>query len=334
VFVSSTWPFTALTGLLAVVVVVLVVAAVIGVAVRGRNEGSRRAGPAGFFLFGLSLLFLGVIVGSAGAAVHAVSELVGPASGSANFGDFPGDLGLPPCSGASSSSSNGPTSTLPAGTATATPTSATTVPDDIPCIDYGSSDSPSPIYSSSSGLTYSSSGAVGSSFAQLTPVNELNLFSNDSTNHSISVAVAAVLFGIAALVGYVLVWPRARLLVAESDLDDRLDQFALGYAYLVAGLSAISLLVFVPFTADSVFRAIAPGVNQMSGHAEGVRSLVTFLTLSAIAGAILVYHLRLAQDLRDPGILEVNGIDDEIDDPDETTSDDTTTGSGNGPASR
>jgi hypothetical protein len=182
---------------------------------------------------------------------------------------------------------------------------------------------------SGSGLTYSSSGGVGSSFGQLPiPANELNLFSDDSTNHNISVAVAAALFGIAALVGYALVWPRARRLIARSDLDDRLEQFALGYAYLMAGLSAIALLVFVPFSADSVFRAIAPGINQMSGHAEGTRDLVTFLVLSAFAAAILVYHLRLARDLRAPAILEVSGSDG-VDDRHETTDDRPTPGPDN-----
>jgi len=299
-----------LIALLALVVL-LAVAVVVGVAARGRNGGPRRAEPAAYFLFGLSLLCLGVTVISAGIAVHAVSELVGPAPGSAILGAFPasGDLGLPPCSAASSPSPASPPSTATSSSATTLPTTATTIPADIPCINYG--DSPS----SSSSLLYSP--LPGTSFgSSLGVASELNLFSGHSTDYYISVAVAAGLFGIAGFVGYALVWPRARWLAATSDLEDRrAGSVPVGYAYLMAGLAALALLVFVPLALDSIFRSIAPGVNETSGHAAGARDLVTFLVVAASAGAVLVYHLRFAQGLRDLELLEAewNEVPDETD---------------------
>jgi hypothetical protein len=100
-------------------------------------------------------------------------------------------------------------------------------------------------------------------------------------------------------VGFILTWRRARQLVDDGCLGEApVGRLPLNYAYLVAGLAALALLVFVPVAADSIFRAIAPGVNETSGHADGVRNLVTFLALSVFAGGILVYHLRYADSLR------------------------------------
>jgi len=326
-FVGSSWPFTPLIRPLVLVVVLVVVAALVAVAISGRNDRSRRVGPAGYFLFGLSLLFLGVTIVSAGVGVHAVSELVGPAPGDANFGYFPdsGDPGFPPCSDTSSSSSTSPITALPSATSTTLPAANTTTPGDTPCVDFGDSGSTSSIDSPASGLSDLSPNGFGDSGGVVSFSDELSLSSSNSTNHSISAAVAAALFAIAAFLGYALVWPRACLLVARSDLDDGLEQFALGYAYLVAALAAISLVVFLPVAVDNVFRAIAPGINQTSGHAPGGRGLVTFLALSALAAAVLVYHLRLARDLRDPTGFDLDGPDGD-EDPHETADDDASPG--------
>ncbi|HUE59601.1 MAG TPA: hypothetical protein VMO88_08475, partial [Acidimicrobiales bacterium] len=43
----------------------------------------------------------------------------------------------------------------------------------------------------------------------------------------------------------------------------------------------------------------APGVNETSGHADGVRNLITFLVLSGLGALVLAYHLRFASRLRD-----------------------------------
>ena len=123
--------------------------------------------------------------------------------------------------------------------------------------------------------------------------------SGDNDNHSISVAVAAGLFGLAALAGFLLVWRRVLATIRERGIGvPPLGRLPLSYAYLVAGLAALSLLVFAPLAADNIFRAIAPGVNETSGHADGVRNLITFLVLTGLATAILVYHLRFASRLR------------------------------------
>ena len=65
-------------------------------------------------------------------------------------------------------------------------------------------------------------------------------------------------------------------------------------------LSGLLLLVFVPIAADSIFRGIAPGINQTYSHADGLRDLVTYLALSLVAGFVLVYHLRYARTMTEP----------------------------------
>jgi hypothetical protein len=64
--------------------------------------------------------------------------------------------------------------------------------------------------------------------------------------------------------------------------------------------SGVLLLVFVPLTVDGVFRAIAPGVNNTSGHADGIRTFVTFAVLSALTAVGLIYHLHFANQRREP----------------------------------
>jgi hypothetical protein len=71
-------------------------------------------------------------------------------------------------------------------------------------------------------------------------------------------------------------------------------------------------MVFVPLSVDSIFRAIAPGVNETSGHADGLRNLVTFLALSALTAAILVYHLRYASRLKETPILSWESKDPDV----------------------
>jgi hypothetical protein len=120
------------------------------------------------------------------------------------------------------------------------------------------------------------------------------------SNQYISAAVTAGLFALAALIGYLVVWPRSRRVGSESDTDQgRVRQFGIAYGYLVAALAAVSLLIFVPVAADNVFRAIAPGVNQASGHADGIRGFITSAVLSALSAIALVYHLRYTNRLRE-----------------------------------
>jgi hypothetical protein len=277
---GSTSPFfPPLLGVLLVVLVVVVIVAIIGATIAGRNGGVK-AGPAAYFLFGLSLVTLATAVTTAGITVNALTQLVGPTPQS-----FPAQAGYfaPPCTSA-------PSSTTPT-TITDSPTTApsTTVepfgPPPTPTVVPGPSCSD---VIGLGGFAPSNSGAIGSFLSS----------STDDSNRDISIAVAAALFGIVALVGFAFVWRRARRLVQEGVGEAAVGRLPVGYAYLVAGLAALSLLVFVPVAADSIFRAIAPGVNETSGHAQGIRDLVTFLVLSAITSAILIYHLRYADLLR------------------------------------
>ena len=164
-----------------------------------------------------------------------------------------------------------------------------------------SSSSSTGISSSSSGvIRQSTSGTISNSFNNGTD----NSFSSsvDSSavrNQNVSNSVTAGLFLVVALVGFRLVWPRAL-----REVGDRAGaELALRYSYFVAGLTALALLVLVPVTADNVFRAIAPGVAGASGHADGVRNLVTFGLVSAVLTVILRYHLRYATQLRSGAVL-------------------------------
>jgi hypothetical protein len=270
--------------LLILVVVVTVVVA----AVAARNGAARSTGPVAYFLFGLSLVTLVVGLSTAGVTIHAISELVGPTPQSFPTGPFPSGAYPVPCTPTPSSSTTPTTSAASPTSAPATTIGPFTiptvpVPNGIPCSDISGM--------TGQGLGTGTSGVAGS-YLSLSSVPS-------GTNHYISVAVAAALFGIAALIGYSLTWRRARQLVDDRGLGEPpVGNLPLNYAYLVAGLAALSLLVFVPVAADSIFRAIAPGVNETSGHADGVRNLITFLALSVFAGGILVYHLGYAASLR------------------------------------
>jgi hypothetical protein len=145
----------------------------------------------------------------------------------------------------------------------------------------------SPLCNSTNGGQSQGSTGFGDSFAAIKSITD---------NQNISTAVDAGFFVVAAAVGYALVWPRSRRLRgADPGTDYAMYRLHLGYNYLVAGLAGLTLVVFLPATADSIFRAAAPGVNGTSGHADGVRNLVTFAVLSAIAGVILWYHLAAAR---------------------------------------
>ena len=149
-------------------------------------------------------------------------------------------------------------------------------------------------------VTVPQSDVNGSTFCSDTAGAPLLSAPGNNDNHSISTAVAAGLFGLAALAGFLLVWRRILHLVREKGIGVApVGRLPLNYAYLVAGLAALSLLVFIPATADNIFRAIAPGVNETSGHADGVRNLITFLVLSGLGALVLAYHLRFASRLRD-----------------------------------
>jgi hypothetical protein len=278
-FVSSSSSFLAILGPLLILLVVVVVAALIGVAVAGRNGGVRSTGPAAYFLFGLSLVTLTVGVSTAGVTVHAISELVGPTPQT-----FPNPFSAP-C-----------TATIPSTTPTTSPSSAGAKTTEPPTLGPFQTPPPEPVGACGNiiglGNLYDTGGPP--------PNNAFLPFSTDNSNHFISLAVAAGLFTIAAFVAYAITWRRARKLSINTALGSPPEGgLPLSYAYLVAGLAALSLLVFVPVAADSIFRAIAPGINETSGHADGLRNLVTYVVLSALTSAILVYHLRYAARIRD-----------------------------------
>ncbi|HEX4864766.1 MAG TPA: hypothetical protein VFV02_11870, partial [Acidimicrobiales bacterium] len=231
---TSSFFFVPILGLLLVVLVLVVLVTIIALAARNDDGRPRVTGPVTYFLLGVSLVTLGIGVSTAGIVTHSVSELVGPASY---------DLTASDISGCSSSSSNLGSSS----------SSDVTIPVTIPQGDLN-------------GSTLCSDGAGSAGLIS---------GSGNNDNHYISSAVAAGLFGLAALAGFLLVWRRVLHMVREKGIGvPPVGRLPLNYAYLVAGLAALSLLVFIPAGADSIFRAIAPGVNETAGHAEGVRNLI------------------------------------------------------------
>jgi hypothetical protein len=121
----------------------------------------------------------------------------------------------------------------------------------------------------------------------------------DQRNHDITEAVIAGLFALSAAVGYGLAWRRAKTLPGGLSADrEVLGRLPLSYAYLIAGLAALAVLVLAPLSASALFRAIAPGVNGTSGHADGLRKLATFGVVLALSVWILQVHLRLTTRLR------------------------------------
>jgi hypothetical protein len=279
-------PYSWLTPALVALGVVLVVV-VVALIWRGRDEADRRPGPVTYFLYGLSLVCLLVMLVGTGIGVHATAQAIGPSSSFPSPGGFPN---LQPCPTNDTTTPTTPTTTIPS--------------DQLPCINFGQSNSNGESASSgqsessgqsdSSGLTPVPSAASGS-FGYST------LFANISDRNSyISAAVTAGLFALAGLIGFLLFWPRARRVGGDAEDDQgRVRRFGLAYGYLVSALSAVALLVFVPLAVDNVFRAIAPGVNNASGHGDGVRGFATFAVLSALAAIALVYHLRYANRLRE-----------------------------------
>lgn len=268
-------PYWWLTPALTVVGVVLV-AIVVGSIWRGRDEADRRPGPVTYFLYGMSLVCLVVMLVGTGIGVHSTAQAIGPTSPSPNFDN---SLQFQPCPTGDSST---PSTTIP--------------PDQLPCVEFGQSGQ------STSGLTPApDQSSQGSSSAFGSSVGYSTLVANVSDrNQYISAAVTAGLFALAGLIGYLVVWPRSRRNGSQSGADRaRIKQFGVAYGYLVAALSAVLLLIFAPLAVDHVFRAIAPGVNETAGHADGIRGSLTFTVLSALTAFALIYHLRYANRLRE-----------------------------------
>ena len=272
-FVTTSTVFSPILGLLLAVIVLTVIVAVIASATRG----GKGAGGAAYFAFGLSLVALGIGVATAGVVTHSVSELVGPTPQSfVSPGFSPGLTTY--CSSSLSPTPPNPPPVTPG------PLTTTIAPANPP---NGMNDTTCPYSAGGNGGFYSGSSAP------------LVADFSDGTNHYTSISVLAGLFLITTAVGYLLAWRRARRMVNEVGLGQPpLGTLPVTYGYLVAGLTALSLLVFVPLAADNVFRAIAPGVNETSGHAGGVRNLVTFGVLGGLSAGILRYHLRYLARLR------------------------------------
>ena len=122
----------------------------------------------------------------------------------------------------------------------------------------------------------------------------------DQRNHDITRAVIAGMFGLSAGVGYLVAWRRSRRLFDPVDADAvGLGRLPLGYAYFMAGLGALAVLGFVPASAAALFRALAPGVNGTSGHADGLRKLATFAVVAGLSAWVMAGHLRIARRLRE-----------------------------------
>jgi hypothetical protein len=273
-------PYSWLTPALVALGVVLVVV-VVGLIWRGRDGADRRPGPVTYFLYGLSLVCLLVILVGTGIGVHATAKAIGPSSFSADSTAFDN---FPPCPTNDTTTPGTPTTTIPQ--------------DQLPCINFGQADTSSQSGSSvQSGLQQ-----VPSPSASSSGISYATLVGGYSDRDSyISAAVTAGLFALAGLIGFLAFWPRARRVGMDTEENqERVRRFGVAYSYLVSALSAVALLVFVPLAVDNVFRAIAPGVNNASGHADGVRGFVTFTVLSALAAIALVYHLRYANRLREP----------------------------------
>lgn len=283
---TTTELFAPILGILFGGIVLAVIVVTVVSAVRGNG-----AGAVAYFIYGLCLVSLVIVVTTAGIVTHSVSELVGP--GPQIYSAAPLDCASPPgtssptslpikafygtggfCYGSSQSAS----AASPSPPATSPPVSSPQVP---------SPPSASPQFSPP-GV---SSPLVGSSAT------------GDDSNHFISVSVLAGLFGVTASATFLLLWRRARRLTNEVGLGDPpVGLLPVTYGYLVAGIAVLSLLVFGPIFADNIFRAIAPGVNETSGHADGLRNLVTYFLLAGLTGFILRYHLQYLKGLRNPPI--------------------------------
>ena len=187
-------PYSWLTPVLVVLGVVLV-AVVVGLIWRGRDGADRRPGPVTYFLYGMSLVCLVVVLVGTGIGVHATAQadrsLLASPPTSADFGNFP------PC---------------PTGN-TATP-STTIPPDQLPCIDFGQSGSLRPAFARTQ---FSRHIGPSSAFVALRQLALIRLVGPRSDrNQYISAAVTAGLFALAGLIGYLVVWPRSRRTGSES----------------------------------------------------------------------------------------------------------------------
>lgn len=123
-----------------------------------------------------------------------------------------------------------------------------------------------------------------------------------------SVARQAVLSGIVAVIAGVVCWLHLRAAArAAEPVASGVDPLARVRASYVAAVSFVAVFIIVGATVGvlyDIFRGIAPGVFNASGHGgsvEVLRSLIPALFLALAAGAILVAHLRNAPPPFQPG---------------------------------
>jgi hypothetical protein len=123
-----------------------------------------------------------------------------------------------------------------------------------------------------------------------------------------SVARAAVLSAIVAIIAGVVCWLHLRAAARASENARTVDPLARVRSSYVAAVSFVSVLLVVVATIVviyDIFRGAAPGVFTASGRGgsvEVLRSMIPALYLALAAGAILLTHLRQAPPPFRPGV--------------------------------
>lgn len=124
-----------------------------------------------------------------------------------------------------------------------------------------------------------------------------------------SVARAAVLSGVVAIIAGVVCWLHSRAAArAAEPVASGIDPLARVRSSYVAAVSFVAVFIIVGASVIviyDIFRGIAPGVFNASGNGgsvEVLRSLIPALFLALAAGAILIAHLRTAPPPFRPGV--------------------------------